>query len=53
MTAESNQCVEDDGEVAVVGLGNPPIWLCLRHFDERMAKIGATVRRLREAMTDG
>ena len=52
MAAANPPCVEGDGP-GMVGLGDPPVWLCLAHFEERMAGIGATVRRLRAALSGG
>lgn len=39
-------CAECDA-ASVVGWSQPPIWLCLKHFDERMKVVGEAIHALR------
>ena len=34
------------GEAGMVGIGSPPVWLCLVHFDAQMMSVGLVVTRL-------
>jgi hypothetical protein len=40
----SNPPCAECGKPGLVGVGDPAVWLCLAHFDERMAAIGAAIR---------
>lgn len=41
------RCTECD-EPALVGYGPGPEWLCLRHFEERLARVGSLLRKMQE-----
>lgn len=36
------------GDEAVVGLGDPPAWLCIDHFSAQMKAVGEQVAELRD-----
>lgn len=35
------------GEDAIVGMGAPPVWLCVTHFEEALAETGRLLDRAR------
>jgi hypothetical protein len=36
---------------AIVGYGEPVQWLCLKHYEDVMAEVGARLRALREMLS--